>query len=125
MKKNHLALFIRIAGILFFSQKWSFLIKCLGQNSHQSIFKIIFIPSSFIRRDKQAQIFNFWTSTFEKISKILKLFEFFGHFSDLRGRDARPSALKILVSSRIKVAPNECFRPQLLLIFAYFDFAPP
>jgi hypothetical protein len=27
---------------LFFSQKWSFLIKCPGQNSHQSINKVIF-----------------------------------------------------------------------------------
>jgi hypothetical protein len=45
-----------------------------------------FFLSSFIRRNQQAQIFNFWTSTFEKISKILNFFEFFGHFFDLRGR---------------------------------------
>jgi hypothetical protein len=49
---------------LFFSQKLSILIKCPGENSQQSISKVIFFSSSFIRRDKEAQIFNFWTSTF-------------------------------------------------------------
>jgi hypothetical protein len=29
---------------------------------------------------------NYWTSIFEKISKILIFFEFFGHFFDLQGR---------------------------------------
>jgi hypothetical protein len=61
------------------------LIKCPGQTSHLSISKVIFLLSGFIRRVKQAQTFNFWTSTFEKISKILKLREFFRYSRPRRG----------------------------------------
>jgi hypothetical protein len=72
-------------------------------------------------RFKQAQTFNFWTSTFEKISKILKNFDFFGLFSALFSTfetEARPSALKILKSRRTKVVLNkglQLFKLQLFL----------
>jgi hypothetical protein len=112
---------------LFFSQKWSYLNKCLGLNSHQSISKTIFFSSRFIRSDKQVQLSNFWTSTFEKISKMLIFLSFLAIFAIFEA-EARPSALKIFESCRIKVVPNDCsqlLRLQPLLIFAYFDFAPP
>jgi hypothetical protein len=79
----------------FFSQNWSFLIKCPGQTFHQNLSKIIFFLSSFIGRVKQAQTINFWTSIFEKIVKIMKNFDFFGLFPTFEA-EARPSAVKIL-----------------------------
>jgi hypothetical protein len=66
-------------------------------------------------------------STLEKISKILKNFDFLAFFSTFEA-ETRPSALKILISRRTKVVPDECphlFKLQLFLIFAYFDFASP
>jgi hypothetical protein len=55
--------------------------------------------SGFIRRVKQAQTFNFWSSTFEKISKILKNLKCFGLFYDIA---LFFLALKILQSCRKK-----------------------
>jgi hypothetical protein len=88
---RHLNVECRFLKKLFFSQKWSFLIKCLGRTSHESISKVIFFLSVFIRHIKQAQTFNSWTSAFEEISKMLKNFE------------ARPSALKIMKSLEQKL----------------------
>jgi hypothetical protein len=99
----------------FFSQKWSILIKCPGKKFQKSRSKAYFFSSSFIRRDKQAQKFNFWTSTFEKVSKILIFLSFLAILSIFEAK-ARPFALKILKSCRIKVVHNEflqLLKPQL------------
>jgi hypothetical protein len=77
MRYAHLNVECPFLKKLFFSQKWSYLIKCPGQTSHESISKVIFFLSGFIRLVRQAQIFNFWTSTFEKITKTLKKFRLF------------------------------------------------
>jgi hypothetical protein len=78
-----------------------------------------FFLLGFMRRVKQTQTFNFWTSTFEKNSKILNFLAFFSTFE----AKARPST--ILKSRRTKVVPNECpqlFRLQLSSIFGFEIF---
>jgi hypothetical protein len=104
--------FIWSKVVIFDQVSWS---------NFQSISKVIFFLSGFKRRVKQAQTFNFWTSTFEKISKILKNFDFFSTFES----ETRPSALKILESRSTKVIPNECpqlLRSQLSSIFEFEIF---
>jgi hypothetical protein len=79
------------------------------------VYPKLFFSSDINGRVKQAQIFNFWTTTFEKKSKIVKNFDFFGLFSTFEAK-ARPSALKNLQNCRTIVVSYKCshlLRPQL------------
>jgi hypothetical protein len=58
--------------------------KIFRRKSLVELTKVIIFLSIIIRRVEQAQKFNFWTSIFEKISKILENFGFFGLFQPFR-----------------------------------------
>jgi hypothetical protein len=93
--------------VIFDQVSWS-------KNQQKNI-QCYFFLSSIIRRVKQAQIFNFCTSTLEKISKILKNFDFFAFFFDLRGRGWCSKFCKIV--EQISVS-NKC--PHLLRLHSQF-----
>jgi hypothetical protein len=114
---------------LFFSQKWSFLLKCLGQNSHQSISKVIFSHQILLDATTKHKYSTFRLQLSKKNLQNTDFFflSFLAIFSIFEA-GARPSALKILESCSIKVISNECsqlFGLHLWLIIAYFDFPPP
>jgi hypothetical protein len=110
------------ASEFIFSQKWSVLFDQVSwSNFPPKYIQNYFFLLGFVKRVKQAQTFNCWTSTLEKFSKILIFFFLFSIFQ----AEVQPSAHKILQSCWKNVVSNKCphlLRLQLLSIFAYFDF---